>query len=273
MSRFGTKFFDVGRIKRGSSIMILGPRHSGKSVLQRYLLSRMRGWYDFGLALTPTLSSAEEFKKIMPAAFVRRQTPEQVSEMIEFMTKLNKARGKHGRDPKHAFLVCDDTAYDAKFMKSTGMLEMAQNGRHANITPIQTLQYLKNIPPAGRGNMDFIFVRYEGDLDVRKQIRKSWFSMLSPKEFDEVFDEATQNYGVLVRDSRAASNTRDWRECYFRFRAPAPEDIPPFQLCKKSYTVLSKFCTTGDDEDEYEEEPPQPDEEELYDDFDELPPE
>lgn len=249
MGRRKIRRLPLSRLEPGASIMIIGQRHTGKSVLQWDLLSHMQDWFSFGLALTPTESSRERLVQCLPVGLVQRQSPEKIENMMSMMDKINRKRARKGQVPKNACLICDDTAFDEAFMRSKAMVEMAMNGRHKKLTYIATLQYIKSVKPAARNNMDFVFIRYEGDLKIRKEIRESWFGALSKKDFDEIFDKATENYGCLVLDSRARANSRDWRDYIFWYRARVPEDIPAFRLCKVQMDMIDKSCVREDGDD------------------------
>lgn len=238
------KFLNVKeKIKPGCSIMILGRRHSGKSNLQWELLSHMEGWFDFGLALTPTEESFLQLSGCMPSALIREEDPQLVQLLIEVMDSVNGTRKKKGKPVKNAFLVLDDTAYNETFMRHPIIQKLMFNGRHKKITVLWTMQYLKTVKPSTRNNTDFIFVRYEGDKKIRTEIYNTWFSQLTRAHFDQMFDECTKNYGCLVLDSRALVNSRDWRDSIFWFRARCIENVPKFQICNRNFQLLGKTCS------------------------------
>jgi hypothetical protein len=237
------KFLNVReKIKPGSSIMILGRRHSGKSNLQWALLSHMAGWFDFGMGLTPTEESFIQLSKCMPSPLIREEDPDLVELIMEVMDSVNGTMRKEGRPLKKAFLVLDDTAYNETFMRHKSIQKLMFNGRHKEITVLWTMQYLKTVKPSTRNNADFIFVRYEGDAKIRTEIYQSWFSHIPRKQFNAMFDEMTKDYGCLVLDTRALVNSRDWRESIFWYRAPPIEKVPTFQLCNKNFQLLGKTC-------------------------------
>lgn len=230
------------KIKPGCSIMILGRRHSGKSCLLWDLLSQMDEWFDFGLALTPTEETFLQLSQCMPSPLIREEDPDLIELLMEVMDSVNGSRRKEGKKTKNAFLVLDDTAYNETFMRHKNIQNLMFNGRHKRITCLWTMQYLKTVKPSTRNNADFIFVRYEGDKKIRKEIYDSWFSHLERKHFDQMFDEMTKDYGCLVLDSRALVNSRDWRDSIFWFRARPIEKVPPFQLCNRNFQLLGKTC-------------------------------
>lgn len=215
MAQKRVRYFDVTSLVPGSTIIIIGKRSSGKSVLQYDLMSRMKGWFSFGLALTPTQSSVEQLCQCMPRSFIAEQSPERLGIFLRMIKRLADKATREGREPRGSFLFCDDTAFDDKFMRCKALSEVFLNGRHSGVTVCLTLQYVMKIAPDTRSNADYVFVAYTNNMGDRKKIREAWFAMLTPKEFDELFDEATKNYGVLVLDSRASATSRDWRNCIF----------------------------------------------------------
>lgn len=251
MSRQGVqdnipKWFNASeQLELGASCLILGSRHTGKSVLQWDLLSHLAGQFDYGLAVTPTDDTREQLMKAMPECLIRKDEVEFIDSLMTMMDETNITRKYRGKEKKQAILILDDTAYNKPLMRSNTLSEMMMNGRHLQITVIMTLQYLKTVEPSSRKNSDYVFIRQEGDLDVRKDIHRSWFGSIPMKEFERIFDYCTQGYGVLVRDSRmAVKHPKDWRKWVFRYCARPPEKIPPFQLLKSNFSLLGNVCAT-----------------------------
>jgi hypothetical protein len=245
MSSYSQKrlhYFDSSTIHKGSTILIIGKRFSGKSVLQYDLLSQMRDWYSFGIALTPTKTSAIEFARCIPKAFIHEQSCERVTKFMKMAKQLHDSAVDNNEPPRHSFLFCDDTAFDKKFMRGDPITHAFMNGRHDDVTVSITLQYCKTVTPAVRNNADYVFIMYTTDLVDRKMIRETWFSMFKSSEFDEILDEATRKFGVLVLDTRAAATSRDWRNCVFWYRATLGADIGHFRLCDDIFYKMEELA-------------------------------
>jgi len=254
-SRRGTlvQYFDPKRIKLGDTVIILGQTDSGKSILEYHLLSLMAGWFSYGISFTPTHSSKEMFARIMPRAFIHDPNKAHLESHINSIRRFSRARTRKGRDPRGNFIIFDDTAGDSAFMRSKAFDGYLFKNRHDKCSVLMTLQACKTISPAARENCKIVFAFYTANLAMRKDINQLFFGMLKPREFDELFDEATQNYGCLVLDKKAAAKSREWRDYIFWFRATLPEDIPRFKLCDENFFKLDRISNTHVEEEDDDE--------------------
>jgi hypothetical protein len=191
------------------------------------------------------------FAKIMPRSFIHDPDKELLDSHIESIRRHARKRTKYGREPRSNFIIFDDTAGDAKFMRSKTLDGYLTKNRHDKCSIIMTLQGTKVISPASRENCKFVFAFYSPNLAFRKDINQIFFGMLKPKEFDELFDEVTQNWGCLVLDKKAAAKSRNWRDYISWFRATVPDDLPEFTLCDDNFFLLDRI--SGTDREDYDD--------------------
>lgn len=67
--------FDPGTMKEWRTIIFVGKRGSGKSVLMKDIIGHLKDKVDFGIAMTPTEESAAFFRSILPPTSVYEGTP------------------------------------------------------------------------------------------------------------------------------------------------------------------------------------------------------
>ena len=244
------RFFDIdGQLMPGLTALIIGKRCSGKSILLFDIMSRMDGWFNFGLALTPTQSSRAKFAAAMPDVMIDKQSSERLDAYVQMINKLYDKCTAQDKPTKKTFLLCDDTAYDDKFMRSKTLSEIFLNGRNFGCTCLLVLQYLMKVGPDLRGNADFVFVFWDNNGKNQDKIHEFWFNMMPKSTFKEVFAECTKDYGVLVMDVRASATSRDWHDCVFWYKGRTPSEIPSFSLCDKDFFKLNDYCRVEDHED------------------------
>lgn len=238
------KYFDIKeQIMPGATIEIIGKRASGKSNLLYEIMSETCHFFDYGMSYTPTQSSRQKMLATMPEQFVH---PPDIPMLETFIRNVNVLYDKaieQGKKPKNAYLICDDCAFDKQFMQSKPLNEVFLNGRNFNITCILVLQYLKNVGPALRQNADFVFVFWNNNEDVQRDIYKYWFSQMgSFKLFKEVFEDCTVDYAVLVLDVRRSAVSRDWHDCVYWYKAKESQYVDPFIMCNRDFFKLSEYC-------------------------------
>jgi hypothetical protein len=246
-AREAVEYFDMeDQLMPGLTALIIGKRCSGKSILLFDIMARMQGWFNYGLALSPTQSSRQKFAACMPNLMIDKQSPEKLKEYVALVNREYDRATARDVAPKKTYLVCDDTAYDDKFMRCVTLSEIFLNGRNFGTTCVLVLQYLMKVGPDLRGNADFVFVFWDGNNKNQDKIHEFWFGNMPKKTFKKVFAECTKDYGVLVMDVRRAATSRDWHDCVFWYKARLPEEIPPFTMCDQDFFRLSEYCKVND---------------------------
>lgn len=232
----------------GMAALIIGKRCSGKSILLYDIMSRI-SWTNFGLALTPTQSSKAKFAASMPDLMIDKQSPERLEQFVKTINTLYDKATTQGKQTKASYLLCDDTAFDDKFMRSKSLSEIFLNGRNFGCTCVLVLQYLMKVGPELRSNADFVFIFWDNNRKNMDRLWEFWFSQLPKKTFFEVFAECTRDYGVLVIDVRKSATSRDWHDCVFWYKARKPEDIEPFSMCDRDFYRMTDYCKLADSDE------------------------
>lgn len=244
--RKSVRYFDTEQLMPGLTALVVGKRNSGKSILLFDMLSHMSGWFNFGLALSPTQASRQKFGECMPSLFIDKQSPERLEGFVKLVNKTYDRDISRGKPTKKTYLVCDDTAFDDKFMRCVTLQEIFLNGRQFGTTCIVAVQYVMKCSPSLRSNADFVFCFWDNNRKNQEKIWEYWFNMMPKKVFLEVFAECTKNYGVLVMDVRASATSRDWHDCVFWYRAKT--DTPPFTLCDADFFRLQDHCSINEED-------------------------
>lgn len=251
-------YFDMGQIMPGATILIIGKKFSGKTALVFDIMSHMSKWFpdengetgfDGGKAITPTVPSVEKFARCIPRSFIEKPSIDSLDEFVRTVNTEYTRDSARGNDTRNTFLICDDTAFDDKFMRCKTLSEVFLNGRNFGMTCILVLQYLMKVGPDLRSNADFVFVFFDNNTKNADKIWEYWFAMMPKKTFKTVFSDCTRGYSVLVMDVRKSATSRDWHECVFWYKATLPEEHPPFQLCRRDMYLLDEYCA-ADDADE-----------------------
>lgn len=238
MTSHGVRRFDPEtQLEPGASILIIGMRRSGKTYLLYDLFSYMEGWFRYGVLYTPTGSTQQLFKSCIPKTMIYRHGVERLQSFIRFVEGRHDAALEEGRRPDETFLICDDTAFDDKFMGCTALGDIFLNGRHKGLTLALNLQYFKKVGPALRGNADLVFIYY--DPENEDEIYKTWFRGMDKKTFKEIYKECTQGYGCLVMDAARRARSRNWHDYVYWYEAAHVDDIPAYRLVHDDFFALN----------------------------------
>jgi hypothetical protein len=133
--------------------------------------------------------------------------------MLEYKMRLfrehDKAKdsGTKTSRPEPVYVVLDDCMYSSKNWTSSEVVrEIFLNGRHYRIFLIIAAQYLMNLPPDLRSNVDYVFITRENNRNNLEKLYKDFFGMVESKRtFFEIHDQACKNYGALVAHLTASS--------------------------------------------------------------------
>ena len=231
--------FDPSTIKPHRIVVAIGKRGTGKSVLLRDILHSQRHRLEYGIAMTPTHESAASFEAFMPPSSVYR---EYRGDVVTTMLDMQRTKShEHGMDAlRSMFLVLDDCMYDKAVMKSKTIRDLFMNGRHYKCFFIAAVQWLMDLGPDLRTQVDYVVALRENIVSNRERLYKYFFGVFpNYEDFSRVFDACTANFECLVIDNTVNSNKIE--DCIFWYKAN--HQIPEFRLCSPCYWELDRART------------------------------
>jgi len=228
------KKFDPTIVKPHRITLIVGKRGSGKSKCLVDLLYNLPP-VDFVIGMAPTEETIDTFRQFIPETCIYHSfNQNKVEQMIALQREM--IRKKINRS---FLLILDDCLYEKSVLKSTAMRELFLNGRHLHIAMIICAQYVMDLSPDLRTNVDYIFAMRENIIANRAKLHKFFYGMFEKYEdFAKTMDATTSNFGSMVLDNTSKSN--EIEDCVYWYRARI--DVPEFKLGKESYWKLDKKC-------------------------------
>ncbi len=183
---------------------------SGKSFLMKDILYHLRK-IPMGIVISATEESNEHYKDFVPESFIYGEyQPELVNKVINHQKKvIKKCKTQEEKEKidNSAFIVMDDCMFNNKWTKDTCMREIFMNGRHFRIAFFFTVQYVVDIPPSMRAQVDYIFILKDNIVDNRMKLWKMLFGIFPTFDsFNQVMTQCTENYECLVLNNRSTSN-------------------------------------------------------------------
>ena len=176
MTSLNLRKFDMNKIGKGSVVIMIGKRNTGKSFLTKDLL-----WYKrdipIGTVISGTEGANQFYSKIVPPLFIHEEYSAEIIAnslkrqklVVQKMREQEEQYGQSNIDP-HAFVILDDCLYDNSWTKDTNIRSLFMNGRHYKVLMIITSQYSLGIPPNLRCNVDFVFIFRENIVNNRKRL-------------------------------------------------------------------------------------------------------
>jgi hypothetical protein len=230
------KKFDMRNIKDDTTVVMLGKRNTGKSVLVKDLLYYKKH-IPFGTVISATESANGFYQKHVPGNLIYEEfNTDLILNALKrqklMLARMEKEKAQTGRtriDP-NCFLILDDCLFDNTWSRTKEMRYVFMNGRHLKILSIITMQYPLGVPPALRTNIDYVFVLRENVFSNRKRIYEQYAGMFPTFDyFCQIMDQCTENYECLVIHNGAKSNKIEDQVFWYKadmhtdFRLCAPE--------------------------------------------------
>jgi len=219
--------FDPTKITPGRTMVFLGKRGTGKTTLVTDIL-----WYLKSIPVGVVMSGTEEgnhyYGQYFPDLFVY---PEYKKDVVESITARQKQLCNNNTPNRDILLLLDDCAFDKSWTTDKCMRSIFMNGRHQATTLAVTLQYMMDLHPALRANIDYVFVLRENVIANKQRIYTNFFGVFPNfNVFSEVFDKFTENFECLVMDNTSKSNKIEDQVFYYK-----AEIRPPFRFGGDDY--------------------------------------
>lgn len=217
------KRFDMKSMPDNATTILIGRRRVGKTTCLMDILYHKRR-IPCGVVISGTEESNHAFRGTVPDLFIYGEFKKEILEkVITRQQKLISGMDKPDApkvDPR-CFIILDDVMYDRTIWKQEVIRKILMNGRHYHIYFMTTCQYLMDLPPAARTNLDYTIVMKEPILSNRQKIHQ-YFCGIVPefKQFCSIMDATTANFECLVVDNTSRgteiSDTLFWYKAKIR---------------------------------------------------------
>lgn len=214
------KKFDPRTIGDNRTCVFIGKRGTGKTTLVTDIL-----WYKRHLPVGIVMSGTEEgnghYGNFVPDTFIYSDYDRSVIEKV--ITRQRKlAVGADETVDKRVFLLLDDVMYDKKICRERCIRQLFMNGRHWDILLFATFQYVMDLPPDLRANVDYLFILRDNVINARLKLWKCFFGIIPDFNlFCTIMDKCTENYECLVLDNTKPSNKIE--DCVYWYKAKPRE--------------------------------------------------
>ncbi len=233
--------FDMARVRDDAVVVFIGKRNTGKSFLIRDLLWHKRE-FPIGTVISATEGANGFYGKMVPSLFIHEEFNTKILDnVIKRQTIVahhaNREVAATGRTTidKRAFIIMDDCMFDSKFTSDRNVRFLFMNGRHSSLLYLLSLQYVMGIPPVLRGNVDYVFLLRETNVQNRKRIYEQYAGVFPTFQvFCNVMDACTHDCELLVIDNTVSSNKLEDMVFWYR---PSPR--PDFRIGAPEYWARS----------------------------------
>ena len=238
--------FDLSKMCEHATICLIAKRATGKSFLVREMMYHKRNIPTI-IAISKTEKLNSFYSEFIPDSYIYSDfNTDILTRLFKRQSQIiedNKVRCKDGKKKKDGsvMLIMDDCLSVKGWTRDSNILELFYNGRHSLISFILTIQYAVGIPPDLRSNFDYIFLLAEDAVSSRKKLYDHYAGMFPTFDiFQQVFNDITDNYGVMVIDNRIHS--KNLTDKVFWYKA---KKVPTFKVGSNKF---KDFHTTKYDE-------------------------
>ena len=125
-----------------------------------------------------------------------------LNQLVQIVDRQKKVLRMHRNEQvppnRQVVIVLDDVGSNRSIMHSRVMAYLATAGRHLCISVFITLQYLVQVPPEIRANIDLLCVMNTQNENMRKSIHREFVSSIPWRQFLAKLEGATRDYGALM---------------------------------------------------------------------------
>lgn len=187
---FVIKRLDATQIPERSAMLFLGKRNSGKTTAAVHILQSPQFQYHRVCVWAGTTPGVEFWSDVLgSSATVKRpdiEGEEYANNLLRSQPTILKSQ--ENQHVSGLVMIFDDITSDKWFCRKSGVLtKLFTQGRHYGVTVVVCCQYLKQLPPVIRDNVDFFFV-----LSVPKKSIRILFN-----DYFEYPDTVEQLFSIL----------------------------------------------------------------------------
>tara|TARA_Y100000590_G_scaffold416512_1_gene515318 strand:- start:60 stop:647 length:588 start_codon:yes stop_codon:yes gene_type:complete len=173
------------------------------------------------------------WKQFVPGMMVHNSlNKEKLAELLDFQETLGETTGRRRR----VAIVWDDVMYMKNALKGDSIRNLFFNGRHLDVWFINSAQYLMDLEPALRLQVDYIFTFADPVPDNRAKLRKYYVGHVPAVTFEQCMRVATVDFKCLVVDQIESK--------LFWYKAPA--ETEEFRMCEIDgapfWRIAAKFA-------------------------------
>lgn len=200
-------------IRPGYTVVLYGPRRSGKSKLIKNICQRMRHCFEEVVVFTMTKASGEYFGYIPYCRVIEGLDEDLLEALIRYQMKMKAAETRGEDVGNYRLLVIIDDCMAEGLRYKRIFNQLFYNGRHNNITLIVSVQDVRGIAPSATINADLVCTFSLPDARGRDTIREKFCDYLTKDEFDNLYDSPHINkkYHIVFFDIAHRYNPLDKR--------------------------------------------------------------
>lgn len=249
------KQFDISELQevKNFSMGLFGKRRTGKTVLLKYILSKIYKFYDECHIFSGTSRVQQEIYGFTDPEYVYdgydeaklddiiNDSQTKIKQLLrDKPSKVSESDFKKNQVP-YKLIILDDVISDKTLRYSKLLNDIFILGRHLNIAVIFLSQTVTGIPKSMRANLDLAGAFHLNNIKDSSFFIEQYFSDNGTKFGRELMNRVTQkNYNCIMVKNYVTS-----QDIYDRvFQITAEVDTPVFKIGKTSKSIVDEINTS-----------------------------
>ena len=226
--------FDPASIRPHRKLLFVGRSGGGKSVAMRAILRHLAPRIDLALCFSPTEESVAAFRRMVPGACVYQGGLD--LDVVARALALQRELGAAGKE-RALLIVADDCSFEKQVWRDGRVRDLLMNGRHQRITTVLSCQYMLDLPPDCRTQIDYVFCTNEPIHANKKRLHQAFFGLFRRyDDFDATLTATTADFSLCVLDQTQPTPTVENSVFWYR----AALRLPPFTIGRSAYWKLER---------------------------------
>ena len=210
-----------------NKILIIGPKHSGKTVLIKDLIIELQDSVEEIHYISFSLSD-----EIFPFRTYKGIEEFDIEKYIEYARSKNKDNNKY-----KTMLIFDDSIFKNN-LEDKFLYELIFHSKYYNIILIISIQNPLELFLELRNNFDMFFIFNNHNISNEKRLYNHYCSMFPNFEiFKKYYNKITENYGIMIIDKNNNSYNFDMSNMIYGYRVDNIND----NLLDKNKFIKNKY--------------------------------
>ncbi len=213
-----------------ATLAIFAPRGSGKSFCLRDLLYKNKDKFPAIVVICPSEKSNKFYQYIIPDLFIYDEFDESTLDAIrniyERQTRLLAGLPSWMNDEYDTtvLIIMDDCMTADKSVRNSVLVkDLYKLGRHFKFGLWVVVQYLNDLPPDLRINLDYTIILGSAGKSMQYKFYDFLGGFDDKHQFAQVMKEYTNNFGCLVKDGKTGSTEVIKTFFWYKARATPPD--------------------------------------------------
>lgn len=229
-------------VQVGNIIYLIGKKGTGKTTALLNLLYHIRHLFWGAFAFVGSTTTAQQLSAHMPTKLILEGFSK--NKMDQIYSKISGLVRKYNQGydlRKHHFaVILDDVCWDKKIMSLPVMRKFHMNCRHIGVTLFVCAQYMMDLGPSLRTQIDYcIFGKNTVDKEIEK-IRENYvpiFDRSRRSEFLKIFKTMNITGRMMVVDTATANKSTEVSDVIKVFKTM--KDLPSFTFGSNEFWASS----------------------------------